>query len=207
MMFYIFAIVPFGLSYKQKGWHLVLFNNWFKINDLHKHWQTSFTYLPEEKMFCFTRFWGKPNKFDEDYKDTEMMYQKSYFQKFIYAPWFKCITKIEYLSNGKWVEDYSNRDKYKTTFKFFENEKRIVVKAVLLAERQYFGIWWLPHWLNCFNKKNTFVYIHFSTDIGKDRGTYKGGTTMLVYPFKRTLKDTWTDFEYNELPLYLNKVK
>ena len=50
-MFYIFAIVPFGLSYKQKGWHLVLFNNWFKIQDLHKYWQTSFTYLSEEKMF------------------------------------------------------------------------------------------------------------------------------------------------------------
>lgn len=212
----IFALYPFG-PHNTKSWHLVLFNFWFSMpKALPMKFKTSFCYLPEHSSFCFDRYWGKPNRKNEFEDDIP------YYFKCFNAPWAKFLYKKEYLHNGKWckleltsgdwTEQQEEEDKFKdhftSTFKFFEDGKRVVVKADVTAEKLYYGIHWFPNWLKpLFNEVRERAWISFSTDIGKGRGTWKGGTVGRSFPFTKNLATTWLNFEYNELPKYLKGEK
>ena len=207
----IFALIPYGYDNFHTGWHLVLFNWWFRLGDktlFNPKFQTNFSYLPEHSCFHFTRYWGNIQEQDEtDENGTPL----KYYYKIIDAPWQKDLYKKYTLKDGVWIkvdtkklDSELDKDVFKTTFKFFEDGKRVPVKAELSAYKRHYGIYWFPKFLKpLFETVDKRVWIEFSTGIGKDRGSWKGGTTGLSYPFKKNLATTWLDFEYNELPKYL----
>lgn len=210
----IFALYPWGIDNFHKGWHIVLFNNWFRLfneDKLDKKWQTSFSYLPYNQAFAFTRYWG-PNlvKADLTTEDFEPIYR--YF-KCINAPWAKFLYKKQILKGKKWIlfegldsEAQDVGDVLETTFKFFENNKRVVVKAKVFATKRFYGIHWFPKFLkSLFHDIVTDCWVEFSTGIGKDRGSWKGGTTGMYIPFNKDLKTSWMDFQYTGLQKMLNE--
>lgn len=210
----IFALYPWGMDNFHKGWHIVLFNRWFRLFDedkLDKKWQTSFSYMPDHQAFAFTRYWG-PNleKSDATTDDFEPIY---WYFKCINAPWAKFLYKEQVLKGKKWITFEGLRsdaekigDVFETTFKFFENDKRVIVKAKVLATKSFYGIHWFPKFLKpLFHETVTDCWVEFSTGIGKDRGSWKGGTVGMHIPFKKDLKTSWTEFEYTGLQKMLKE--
>lgn len=208
----LFALYPFGYSKSVTGWHLVLFDRWFRLCDktkLSKKFETSLKLAGG--LFHFYNAWwgGKSMVINEDYEDNPIFY--TMFR----APWSRYLYKTEVLVNGVWKAlpegswlDEHPQDEYMTTFKFFDAGKRIPVKARVRGRRKSYSLFWLPSFMKfLFSKVEEDVTINFSEEIGKDRGSYKGGTTGVTYPFKKNLATSWLEFEYKELPKYLRKEK
>ena len=192
-MKYIFGLLPFSKTSKVgqlTPWSLVLFGKWFNTNRLfNPKWETSLSYLPEEQCFAFTSYWLPPNTTEDD--------SDKYFFKLWRAPWLRINYKFEELKGN-----------FKTTFNIFEKGKRIPVKATVTGIKSYSSYYGLPNFLKFLGKRvKTEIKIDLSTDIGKDRGTWKGGTTSLYYPFTKDLATSWLNFEYYELPKYVKKEK
>lgn len=108
------------------------------------------------------------------------------------------------LYKGKWVrcEDcaLAEKDIEEFTFCIYDNGKRVPVKAKVYAyEMRYTKDWPKPlQWLTTRYEK--WIWIDFSTDIGPERGTWKGGIVSDYYPFTKNIKTSWTNYEYLELP-------
>ena len=216
-MYNILCLYPFGQDNAHPGWHIVILDKWFKIKNLPSWCQTSFCYSKDDQVFSFYRYWGPGRTNHEDIYDN--ISTRKYKHYFFQAPWCRFLYKKEYLKRGEWIPfsdlsfDTQQRegvlqDIYNTSFKFTEDGSEIKADATIRGERLYYGVYWFPRWLKpLFAQVHTTCWINFSTDIGCGRGTYKGGTTALRYPFNKNLPTTWLDFEYNELPKYLRKQK
>ena len=112
----------------------------------------------------------------------------------------------EVLVRDKWVrksiESEELQDVYKSTFKIFEYEKRIPVKATVIGRRLHYGYKFLPNFLKFIDKDVVeLACISFNFGIGKHK------TLSVSYPFKRNLARSWYEFELKELPLYLENIK
>lgn len=192
-MKYIFGLLPFSKTSKVgqlSPWSLVLFGKWFNTNRLfNPKWETSFVYLPEDECFALTSYWLTPNVTEDD--------NSKHFYKLWRAPWLRSVYKFE-----------ENGPSFKTTFNIFEGGKRIPVKATVTEVKSYSSYDCLPDKLKFIGRQiKTEVRIDFSTDIGKGRGTYKGGVVSLYYPFTKDAATSWLNFEYFELPKYVRKLK
>lgn len=216
-MYRIFCIYPFGKDNFHPGWHLVLFNHWFKICNLPGWCQTSISY--SDDVFSFYRYWGPGRKLHDDPIPEDGSKPLPYKYYFWDAPWAKFLYRKDYLKKGQWIpfsdlrfetqkKEEVLQDCYTTSFKFKDGEDEIEAEASLTGEKLYYGIHWFPKWLKpLFHEVRTQVWINFSTDIGKGRGSWKGGTVGLSYPFNKNLPTTWLDFQFNELPNYIRKRK
>jgi hypothetical protein len=213
-MLRIFGVYPYGKDNFHTGWHLVICNKWIKILNLPGWCQTAFTY-DDSQCFHFVRYWGPGRNIQDDPLPEENCKLPKYAHFMFDAPWCRYLYKKEYLKRGVWTK-YSDltwetqereevlQDKYFTKFKFEDEGKEIEVHVTVIGERLHYALYFLPDCLkHLWSQVQTYCWISFSTDIGKNRGTWKGGVTGLRYPLNKNLPTTWLDFEYNELPEYL----
>ena len=155
------------------------------------------------------------------------------YHKVIRLPWERISYRYYNLKNGKWVlntgktyeeqkEQEKDQDVYETTFHFFEdketgktspnklpgdNVKRIVVKAKITAWRRKYCWRILPKWLPIFPHIVDNIEIDLNEEIGRGRGSWKGGMMGRPYPFTKSLKESWNNFAHLELPKYLKGEK
>ena len=134
------------------------------------------------------------------------------------------------LNTGKTYEEQKEQEKdqdvFETTFHFFENKetgetspvketwhpadstdkskiKRVVVKAKVTAWRRKYCWRCLPKWLPIFPETVDKIEIELNEDIGKGRGSWKGGTLGLPTDFVGNIRDSWYKFKKEMLPKYL----
>ena len=205
------------------NWHIVLFDKWFNTGLKVRHPKYKTYIACDDDTLSFCREWGKPNTSDygkvalehpEDYQ-----YASFYYWKGWQLPTYRILQEKYYIKNGQWKKNVAynkfkcswedeqkfekEQDVYKAQFSFMDGNEKVPVKVKVTGAKRVYCWWWLPQWLTIKPLIREEVWIEFSTDIGKDRGSWKGGTVGRGYPFTNSLRDSWRKFKKEELPKYI----
>lgn len=221
----IFGLYPFNKNthHPNVDWTLWLFDKCISIPEcIAKHLtikhKFGLSYMTDERCFYWVDHILPANSNSDD--DDE-----PHHFKIINSPWYRERYKEEIYTNNGWVEweqshlsplsweewwaGRTEAQKTITTkFYMYENDEKIPVDVTITGETNYYGHTWLPQYLKFLNHVvKRQIWIEFSTDIGRGRGSWKGGTKALAYPFTESLEKSYLEFELNELPKYLEKRK
>jgi hypothetical protein len=213
---YIFALLPFSKisTTCDVNWHLVIFNKWIDIGrKLPEKYFTYLCYDSADNYFTFKCKWLKYNKEDSFAKHWQAFWALIEYKRGFYIAdewvWFNR-SDINY-DDVKYYEELS--DEYNTSFKLIEGEERITVNVTIKGEGRKYAPrilkfnWLKDIYCNIFKTHTEDVNISFSTDIGPDRGTWKGGIVSSWYPFIINLMLSWVDFKSQKLGEILNGQK
>lgn len=85
----------------------------------------------------------------------------------------KTVGGYEWLNLHKWKEVHPYIDSYDNT---------VVNATICVVEREWRPLWFM--WTNLFSKKTKSLDINFDQEVGKGKGTWKGGTLGCGYSFK-----------------------
>ena len=203
---------------KPVNWHIVLFDKWINthipVNRLSYKCQFSLSFANGNKWgkyeeLCFIRYFGKDLDEDDNGKD--------YHFSLIRLPWYKEMFEHTVLIKGDWITlplvirldgNYKTYEALmdksdKTTYTFSAYGKKI--KATCHAEQYRASVYWFPKWLKeLFYKVEKFIEIDFSDDIGKGRGSWKGGILGLNAEWKGSIRNSWYHFKNTRLKEILN---
>ena len=132
-------------------------------------------------------------------------------------PWHKEAFKQGVLINNEWIDFPCDRNSFETWQKMKKQADRKTctfnayggkIKATCWAERYLDAIYWFPKWLKeLFYTKREHLQIEFSDEIGRGRGSWKGGTLGLPTDFIGSIRDSWYKFKKEVLPDYLRSKK
>ena len=192
-------------------WHLVLFDRWYNLGIyLPSKFQFSFSWVDD--CFMFTRYWGKPNS-DKD--------EEPYHYTVIRLPWRSEAFKQGLFYKDRWIdyswraEEYSLGNKKE---KYFWDIAKLADKAYIFnaygkkiiaqvrGERIWYAPKWFPLWLKeLWNEKKEYLHIEFSDEIGKERGSWKGGTVGMATDWTGTVRDSWYSFKNGKLKEIINE--
>ena len=119
--------------------------------------------------------------------------------------------------NDEWIDFPCDRNSFETWQKMKKQADRKTytfnayggkIKATCWAERYLDAIYWFPKWLKeLFYTKREYLEIEFSDEIGRGRGSWKGGTLGLPTDFVGNIRDSWYKFKKEVLPDYLRSKK
>lgn len=208
---YIFALLPYSKESKSGDnipWHIVIFNKWINTGKYFPiKWKTNFSY--DTGYFSFTCNWLKPNSTGFD--DTD-----KYFAKYIMAPWIGRAFERGFYINDTWIwstdisyegtQLLSNMsDKYVGKFSFMDEKEKVEATATLKGEARRYApeclkfLWLKRLYCKLFKKEVKDAYISFSTELGPQRGSWKGGAIGVTHPFVINLMFSWLDFKAERL--------
>ena len=195
------------------NWHLVIGKKWIDLGIKLPSWMQfnlSFTDgINKHGEICFKRCFGPDLEGEDD--EVPCHYH------FIKLPWYREAFKHGIQMDGTWFDVPLDKNSYTladgTTFKVFsalENEadKKTftfvaygeVIKATVHAERYLDAVYWFPKWLkNLWHRERAFIELEFSEEIGKGRGSWKGGILGMNAAYKGSITDSWYNFRDNEL--------
>ena len=192
---------------KRVNWHLVLFDRWFDLHtkEINPKWEFSLTNTDGiGAELGFTRHWG--NDLVEDDWDG-----KPYHFQVIKLPWHYEAFKVGYLLGGKWKSTNIKRiiernslegksDKRKFRFLMRAGDETLTNEVTVHAVRYYDSIYWFPLWLkNLIHWHRTHIELEFSEEIGKGRGSWKGGILGMGAAFHKSIENSWYLFKNGEL--------
>ena len=191
----------------QANWHLVLFDRWFDLHTTKINPKCKFSLTTADGIgaeLCFTRYWG------DDLEEDDLGGLPYHFQV-IKLPWHFEAFKVGYLIDGKWKttklrklserNDLENKaDVKRFRFLMKAGDETLTNEVTVHAVRYYDSIYWFPLWLkNLIHWHRTHIELEFSEEIGKGRGSWKGGILGMGATFHKSIENSWYLFKNGEL--------
>ena len=197
-------------EWKRVHWHLVIADKWINLGFDLPYWCKFSIGNLDNGEFCVRRYfgWGLEEDNEGDYPNSFKVYR---------LPWHTEAFKQGVLINDEWIDFPCDRNSFETWQKMKKQADRKTytfnayggkIKATCWAERYLDAIYWFPEWLKeLFYTKREHLQIEFSDEIGRGRGSWKGGTLGLPTDFVGNIRDSWYKFKKEVLPDYLRSKK